>query len=191
MHEWHILLTCLKVTYYRLFVKVYTVNMGLPVLKEMCLNGTMVNGLNELISLNNALQNTPYKNNLFLDFSTISNMDYYNGLIFAGYIKGIPQAVLNGGRYDNLLKRMGKASYAIGFGIDMSQISIYTTPTIGTDFDILINYEAGCNFNMLLNKQKEIISQGNTVRLEQEGIRTNLTFKKEYVFTSQNELRST
>ncbi|MDR2931658.1 MAG: ATP phosphoribosyltransferase regulatory subunit, partial [Oscillospiraceae bacterium] len=37
-----------------------------------------------------------------LDFSVINDLDYYNGLIFHGYVEGLPDAVLTGGRYDNL-----------------------------------------------------------------------------------------
>ena len=29
-------------------------------------------------------------------------MEYYNGLVFSGYVAGVPRAVLKGGRYDLL-----------------------------------------------------------------------------------------
>mgnify|MGYP002508029908 CR=1 FL=1 len=44
---------------------------------------------------------------LRLDFSIVNNMDYYNGLIFRGYLPGLPSGVLSGGRYDNLLHSRG------------------------------------------------------------------------------------
>jgi len=35
---------------------------------------------------------------LFLDFSVVNDMSYYNGIIFRGFINGIPDGVLSGGR---------------------------------------------------------------------------------------------
>ena len=54
---------------------------------------------------------------LRLDFSVISDMSYYNGVIFRGFVKGVTRAVLSGGRYDNLLKKLGKNAQAIGFAV--------------------------------------------------------------------------
>lgn len=54
---------------------------------------------------------------LRLDFSVISDMSYYNGVIFRGFVKGVSRAVLSGGRYDNLLAKLGKSAQAIGFAV--------------------------------------------------------------------------
>lgn len=52
-----------------------------------------------------------------LDFSIVGNLNYYNGVVFKGYVRGIPAAVLSGGQYDALLRRMGKAARAVGFAV--------------------------------------------------------------------------
>lgn len=52
-----------------------------------------------------------------LDCSVPANMRYYNGIVLNGYVKGIPQAILSGGRYDPLMKRIGKQGGAIGFAV--------------------------------------------------------------------------
>ena len=58
-----------------------------------------------------------------LDFSINSDEEYYNGIMFRGYIKGVPKAVLSGGRYDLLLSKMGKPGLqAIGFAIFFDEI---------------------------------------------------------------------
>lgn len=44
-------------------------------------------------------------------------MDYYNGITFLGFIDGIPQSVLSGGRYDSLVKKLGKNAGAVGFAV--------------------------------------------------------------------------
>ena len=52
-----------------------------------------------------------------LDFSLIHDMSYYSGIIFGGYIDGVPAKVLSGGRYDKLMRKFGKSSGAIGFAV--------------------------------------------------------------------------
>ncbi|MBO2516575.1 MAG: hypothetical protein CW338_04745 [Clostridiales bacterium] len=55
--------------------------------------------------------------NINLDFSVQSDMRYYNGIVFSGFMEGIPSAVLRGGQYDRLVKRVGKKGGAIGFAL--------------------------------------------------------------------------
>ena len=52
-----------------------------------------------------------------LDLSVQSDMRYYNGIVFSGFVPGVPEAVLRGGQYGRLLKRMGKEGSAIGFAL--------------------------------------------------------------------------
>jgi ATP phosphoribosyltransferase regulatory subunit len=54
---------------------------------------------------------------LRLDFSLINDVEYYNGLIFQGYVNGVSRQVLSGGRYDSLLRRFGKNQGAVGFAL--------------------------------------------------------------------------
>ena len=42
---------------------------------------------------------------------------YYSGVVFKGYVEGIPTGILSGGQYDALLRKMGRNSKAIGFAI--------------------------------------------------------------------------
>lgn len=59
---------------------------------------------------------------LRLDFSFVNDTDYYSGLLFQGFLEGIPHAVLFGGRYDHLLKAHGAQQGAIGFGMYLNGI---------------------------------------------------------------------
>lgn len=58
-----------------------------------------------------------------VDFSIVSDMNYYNGIVFRGFLDGIPTSVLSGGQYDKLMRKMDRKSKAIGFAvyIDMMQ----------------------------------------------------------------------
>ena len=57
-----------------------------------------------------------------LDFSLGNDMKYYSGLVFKGYVRGIPNSVLSGGQYDRLLSHMGKNARAIGFAVYLDQL---------------------------------------------------------------------
>ena len=64
-----------------------------------------------------ALEDTEIYNMLRIDFSVIHDIGYYNGIVFKGFIEGIPEGVLAGGQYDKLLVKMGRGSRAIGFAV--------------------------------------------------------------------------
>lgn len=57
-----------------------------------------------------------------LDFSILGDMRYYNGIVFQGYVPGVPSCVLSGGSYDRLLKRMGKKGRGIGFACYLDKL---------------------------------------------------------------------
>ena len=57
-----------------------------------------------------------------LDFSLGNDMKYYSGLVFKGYVRGVPASVLSGGQYDRLLSHMGKKARAIGFAVYLDRL---------------------------------------------------------------------
>ena len=69
--------------------------------------------LHELYAVVNAVGS----DNLRIDFSVPANSKYYNGIVFKGYVKGLPDYVLSGGRYDHLMKRLKKNCRALGFAV--------------------------------------------------------------------------
>ncbi len=69
--------------------------------------------------------------NLRIDLSTVSNTKYYNGITFKGFIDGVPESVLSGGRYDRLLRRMGKNSGAIGFAVYLDALERFVIEEVG------------------------------------------------------------
>ena len=61
---------------------------------------------------------------IVMDFSVIGDTNYYNGMAFEGYIDGLPESVLVGGRYDRLMQRMKKKSRAIGFAVYLDNLGM-------------------------------------------------------------------
>ena len=67
--------------------------------------------------------------NVNLDFSIVNDLSYYNGIIFQGFIEDIPKKVLSGGRYDELLRKFGKKSDAVGFAVYLDLLTAYSVET--------------------------------------------------------------
>ena len=57
-----------------------------------------------------------------LDLSLGGEMEYYNGLVFNGYLQGLPRAVVRGGRYDLLARRFTPGAGAIGFAVYLDEL---------------------------------------------------------------------
>jgi len=86
------------------------------------LSGLSVNdetnaALRELENLDSVLEKLGVGSGISIDFSIVNDISYYNGIMFQGYIEGVPSKVLSGGRYDDLIRKFGKHSGAIGFAI--------------------------------------------------------------------------
>jgi ATP phosphoribosyltransferase regulatory subunit len=86
---------------------------ALPKIDKLCTNETMKSAVAELRNICKVLDN----DNTNLDFSVVNDMKYYNGIVFQGFVDGIPEGILSGGQYDKLMKQMGKCSSAIGFAV--------------------------------------------------------------------------
>lgn len=76
--------------------------------------------LDYLESVYNTFCEAGYGEYLMFDFGMVQKIDYYTGLVFRGYISGIGDAVLSGGRYDDLARNFGSDVSACGFGLNVS-----------------------------------------------------------------------
>ena len=56
------------------------------------------------------------------DFGMISKYHYYTGVTFRAYTYGVGDAIVKGGRYDNLLKTFGKDAPAVGFVVVLDDL---------------------------------------------------------------------
>ena len=63
-----------------------------------------------------------------MDLSLAGDMEYYNGLVFSGYLTGIPRAVLKGGRYDLLAQRFTPGAGALGFALYLDELERLEAP---------------------------------------------------------------
>jgi ATP phosphoribosyltransferase regulatory subunit len=60
---------------------------------------------------------------LIVDLGLVQRNDYYTGIVFSAYLEECGDAVLLGGRYDNLLEHFGSAMPAVGFGVNVDAVA--------------------------------------------------------------------
>jgi ATP phosphoribosyltransferase regulatory subunit len=60
---------------------------------------------------------------LTVDLGEVRGFGYYTGIRFAGYVSGVGDAILTGGRYDDLVGRYGREAQATGFAVDVEAIA--------------------------------------------------------------------
>jgi len=99
-------------------------------LKQIDLNQETNRALDELFEIHDELVRLDSDRDINIDFSIVNDLSYYSGVIFHGYLSGVPAKVLSGGRYDKLLRKFGKDSGAIGFAVYLDLVG-QLSPTGG------------------------------------------------------------
>lgn len=101
-----------------------TMDQVLGSIEDLAMNQEMEKAARELRRIQEALDSKGLAKAgaIRFDFSMVNDMGYYNGVIFQGFVRGVPYAVLSGGRYDNLMEKMGRKGGAIGFSVDISAL---------------------------------------------------------------------
>lgn len=94
--------------------------------RRYCRGDAMKKALDELLALQNALGEDGRGTQL--DLSMADEMDYYNGIVFTGYLAGVPRAVLKGGEYDYLMQRFTPGARALGFAIYLDELERLESP---------------------------------------------------------------
>jgi len=79
--------------------------------------------LDYLQRLYNILSRAGYGEHIIIDLGIVHEIDYYTGLVIGGYVEGIGESVLSGGRYDNLIANFGRDLPAVGFAVNINLIA--------------------------------------------------------------------
>ena len=103
-----------------------------------------------------------------LDFSIVNDMDYYTGIIFQGFINGVPSSILSGGRYDNLLRKLGKDADAIGFAVYLDLLERFDSKEKEYDVDTLLLYEEGADVAALAQAAQMLTDNGQSVLVQRK-----------------------
>ena len=78
----------------------------------------------ELRSLVEALSAAGLGSRVAVDLGEVRGLDYYTGLVFRAYARGLGFEVGGGGRYDSLLARFGRPMPAVGFMLGLDRVDL-------------------------------------------------------------------
>lgn len=131
--------------------------------EKLVRNEAMAQSLLRLRELKVILAPETDQERLQLDFSVINDLSYYNGIIFQGFIDGLPNAIISGGRYDNLMGKLGKSANAMGFAVYIDQLSHAGVEDRGFDVDILLLYDEGADAAKLSRAVNNLTLSGRSV----------------------------
>ena len=127
----------------------------------------------ELQTVWNGLHACGLSDRVRLDLSMMNDSDYYNGIIFQGYIDGIHRHVLSGGRYDRLSCKFRPGVGAMGFALYLSDLAPLQQSR-SYDCDLLLLYHPDTPPEKVLACAEAERSRGRSVRIEPqlpEGLR--------------------
>ncbi|MGI6264254.1 MAG: ATP phosphoribosyltransferase regulatory subunit [Acutalibacteraceae bacterium] len=114
---------------------------------------------------------------LRIDFSIVGDTRYYNGIVFQGFLPGVPTAVLTGGQYDRLMRRMHRRSGAIGFAVYLDTLERLSDAAPSYDVDVLLLYDEGSHPAAVRRQTEALIDRGESV-MAQRRIPAGLRYRR-------------
>lgn len=96
---------------------------------------------------------------LRIDFSVVSDINYYNGIVFKGFIDKIPDSVLSGGRYDSLMQSMSRKSKAIGFAVYIDMLERFNVKEREFDYAAVLLYSENDSISTVKNAAQKLINE--------------------------------
>ena len=117
-----------------------------------------------------------------IDFSVINDMGYYNGVVFKGFVNGVPDSILSGGRYDRLLNRLGKKSNALGFAVYLDRLERFENDLPEYDVSAVLLYDETANIFEVIEAQRRLSQEFSTV-ITARAIDPSLRYFKRFKLT--------
>ena len=119
--------------------------------------------LEELQALWTILESSGCGKSVRLDFSVGNDLRYYSGVVFRGYLAGIPTSVLSGGQYDKLPQKMGRKSRAIGFAIYLDMLQELKREENAFDVDTVILHDGSLDTVKLMAVSQAAAKDGSVL----------------------------
>jgi ATP phosphoribosyltransferase regulatory subunit len=136
----------------------------LPLLSSV-LSNEETSRFSEIVS---RLEKEDVADNLRINFSVVDDIHYYNGIVFKGYIAGVPSAVLSGGQYDKLMQKMNRRSGAVGFAVYVDLLERLSENTTPYDVDVVLLYDETVSLDTLSKQVFSLTEEGNRVLATKE-----------------------
>lgn len=131
---------------------------------KIATNSSTKAALDELRGIFSVVKALGAEENVVLDLSVLNTIDYYTGVIFQGFIEGVPCNILSGGRYDKLVEKLGKSGGAIGFAVYIDLIERYCKNDREYDVDTVVVYGENAA-GLIATEVNKLVSEGKSVRV--------------------------
>ncbi|MBQ9994540.1 MAG: ATP phosphoribosyltransferase regulatory subunit [Clostridia bacterium] len=137
----------------------------MPKLRELsdCLDEASLAQLSRIMT---AVASSEYADRIHIDFSVVSDINYYNGITFKGFIAGVPTSVLTGGQYDRLMQKMHRRAKAIGFAVYMDMVEQHFGGAKEYDVDVVLLYDDSADIAALDGAVRDITASGRSVMVQ-------------------------
>ena len=153
----------------KMLVKTYgDMPSALEKLAILCKGEKAKQAFEELKGVCDLLSETHLAKYIRIDFSVAGNMKYYNGLVFKGFVDGVPESVLSGGQYDRLMERMGRKTSAIGFAVYLDLLEGLCRENGAYDVDLLVLYNDETPPQRILERVQAAVKNGKKVSAQRE-----------------------
>ncbi|MBQ2473718.1 MAG: ATP phosphoribosyltransferase regulatory subunit, partial [Ruminococcus sp.] len=121
--------------------------------RAICSGTKAADALDYLHTVYSSLRSLGLGDKLIIDLGLVQRNDYYTGMVFTGYISGIGDAVLSGGRYDELLSEFDMPMGAAGFALDTDAVTLKTLADAEVSYsdnpDVLVFAADGCEMQAI------------------------------------------
>ena len=137
-------------------------------MKSKVFNNRSREALERLEKLINILKVYGNEKYVTFDLGILSKYNYYTGIVFKAYTYGIGDALVKGGRYDNLLESFGSSKPAIGFMVVIDDLLMALR---GQHIEVPVNNDKyiceydDTNFEEMVAKAQKMRKEGKAVSL--------------------------
>lgn len=157
--------------------------------KEQTTNKRALKALERLEKIYEILSVSGLEDHITFDLGLLSHYEYYTGVIFKACTYGTGDAIVTGGRYDNLVEQFGKKTPAVGFALLLDQLMealrSQEIPIEAQEKDYLILYRSA-NRKKALEMAKSYRTDNQPARLLRKDAQTPLS---EYIaYGKRNEV---
>lgn len=119
--------------------------------------------LHDFAALTASLEKSTTDCAVHIDFSVVSDMGYYNGIVFKGFVAGVPAGLLSGGEYNGLMKKMGRTDRAIGFAVYLDALERHLESDLSVDVDTVVLYDDSADTAVLADFVEAQSADGKSV----------------------------
>lgn len=142
-------------------------------------NYKSLKALDEIKSVCQILKDFGLEEYISLDLGMVQGLEYYTGIIFKGFAKGIGYTLCGGGRYDNLIGNFGQDMPATGFAIGIKRL------LIALEKQGMLNKAPAIDYRLIFDDQNRACAFKLCTRMRERGYIVDMALYDEGMVKSE------